>query len=140
LSADAELATPVEIAWRAQEAFDEGGIDGWAEQTWHPDVELDMRPTGIPGLGVYEGKEAVRLFVHEWAEAFDGWHLKLLEVTPVDERTAISEWLQTGTGHESGAPVEMRFAQTVEVKDGLTIRLRTYLDVADARRAVGLEG
>jgi hypothetical protein len=34
----------------------------------------------------------------------------------------------------------MRFAQTVEVKDGLTIRLRTYLDVADARRAVGLEG
>jgi ketosteroid isomerase-like protein len=139
LSAGAERATPVEIAWRAQEAFDQGGIDGWASRTWHPEVVLDMRPTGIPGLGVYVGRDAVRAFVHEWAEAFDGWHLQLQDVFPVDGRTAISVWLQTGTGHESGAPVEMRFAQIVEVQDGLTIRLRTYLDVAEARRAAGLD-
>jgi ketosteroid isomerase-like protein len=139
LSPGAELATPVEIARRAQQAFDEGGIDGWATQTWHPEVVLDMRPTGIPGLGIYSGRDAVRAFVHEWAGTFDGWHLKLIDVTPVDARSAISEWEQTGTGHGSGAPVEMRFAQILKVQDGLTIRLTTYLDVAEARRAAGLD-
>ena len=139
MSGGTELATPVEVARRAQQAFEQAGIDGWVRETWHPDIELDMRPAGIPGMGIYRGSDAAGAFVHEWAATFDGWDLQLLDVTPVDETRAIAEWLQTGTGHESGAPVEMRFFQIFEVRDGLTIRLTTYLDPAEARRAAGLD-
>jgi ketosteroid isomerase-like protein len=44
-----------------------------------------------------------------------------------------------GRGNGSGVPVNMPLAQVYDFRDGKVCRIRSYLDHAEALKAVGLE-
>ena len=120
-------------------AYQREGVDIF-DRIWHPDVELDMRPTGVPGAGVYNGRAAAKRFMaEEWMASFEEYETELIEVTPVDERTVFLAATQRGRGPTSGALVEGPYAHLTTFEDGLVRRMVVYADPDDARRAAGLE-
>jgi ketosteroid isomerase-like protein len=123
----------------AAEVFARDGLGGWVRDIWHPDVELDFRPANLPDLGVFRGIGEAEEATREWAAEFDDWDMKLEAVIGLDDGRAYSEWVQTGSGRESGAPVEMHYAQIAAARDGKAISIEIYVDIGKARRAAGLD-
>jgi ketosteroid isomerase-like protein len=131
----------VDLFKRAFREFDRGGWEAVKGTFWHPDVAWDMRPTGIPGLGLYQGVDEVTAFMEEWFGAFpfDSWTQDLDDVADAGDRV-LALVRQHGRGSASGVGVELEYAQLVEFKAGLIVRTTVYLDREEAFRAAGLEG
>jgi ketosteroid isomerase-like protein len=92
---------------------------------------------GHPEGDVRRGNDATIGFFREWVETFQDLVVEweIVEAGP-EEALAIVE--MRGRGKESGAPVEMRFAQLWTFREGQARRMVMYLDVDEARRAAGL--
>jgi hypothetical protein len=92
---------------------------------------------GMPEGDVRRGPEEVTEFVHEWLEPFDDlqveWELE--EVAPGRVLAVID---MRARGRESGAPVEMKFAQLWSYSERGVERMVMYPDVDEARRDAGL--
>jgi ketosteroid isomerase-like protein len=133
-----EWADPAEVVRRAYEAFQSRGLRGWARMC-DPEMELDMTPTGIAGLGVYRGRGQAVAFLEEWSSAFEPFDLTLEAVTRLAGESALAVYSQRGRPAVGGPPETLRYAQIVEVADGRIVRARTYADVEKARRAAKLQ-
>jgi ketosteroid isomerase-like protein len=133
-----EWADPAEVVRRGYEAFRSRGLRGWARMC-DPEIEFDMTPTGVAGLGVYRGREETVAFLEEWSSAFEPFDLTLEEVTGLDRGSALAVYSQRGRPTVGGPPETLRYAQIVEVADGRMVRVRTYADVDRARRAAQLQ-
>ena len=130
-SAEARVA----VVREAAAAFAGGRFDV-LDRIWHPEIEFDMRPVGIPGVGVYHGREAARQWlVEEWMKSFESFDSELVEVVPVGERSVFVVAAQRGQAPASEAEVAMRYAQICTIEDGLFRRVVNYTDIDEARRA-----
>ena len=129
---------PAELVRQGYEAFQHGGLRGWS-RVLDPAVVFDMTTTGIPGLGVYRGRDEAIAFLEEWSSAFEPFEVELDEVTNIDERSALAIYSQRGRPAVGGAPVNMRYAQIVELGGGRIVTVRSYIDVDQARRAGELQ-
>jgi ketosteroid isomerase-like protein len=121
------------------EAFNEGGVPAMAEAFWASDVVWDMRPTGVPGLGTYEGAEGIGAFMDEWLSAFNAsdWQIEASELIDAGDQV-VAVIRQRGRGAASGADVELEAAQLITVREGKAARIVTYLTRAEALEAAGL--
>jgi ketosteroid isomerase-like protein len=101
-----------------------------------PDVEFDFTAV-YPDQPVLRGTDAVRRFLDEgpWGGRINFEPERFFDVD--DERVLVFVRV-TATGQESGAPAEARAAHEFTVRDGLLVRLKAYLDRAEALEAVGL--
>src|SRR3954447_1295350 len=131
----------VEIVRRIIEAFRggaEGGDFGAAFETgavaedveWIAVAELERRS--------FRGREGFIEFMRGWTEDFEGWSAQLERLVDAGDDCVIAFFHQTATGKGSGAPVEMDYAVIYELEGGQLVRMRAYLDRAQALEAAGL--
>lgn len=131
----------VELVRRSFEIFNRGGVDAvFSAGVWSPEIVWDATATGIPGFGIYCGREEVRSFFEdEWFRAFpvDEWEVEVDEVIDRGDRV-ITICRQRGHGAASGVATQRGFVQVATIRDRQFIRIENYLDRAAALEAARL--
>ncbi len=130
----------VELVRRSNEVFNrDGAVAVESSGLWSPEVVFDFSSTGIPGLGVYRGRDEVRAFFDEdWFAAFpfEEWRVEITElIDHGDQVIAISR--QSGRGTTSGATSELDFVQIITIREGQIVSDEFFLDRATALKALG---
>jgi ketosteroid isomerase-like protein len=130
----------VEIARTLGRALETEGLDAafaFGDQFFDDDMEWVEDPSW-PGGGTYRGTAAIRELLRERTDSFDlEQHVERL-IDAGDDVVTFVRW--RGRGHSSGAEAEMRVATVTTFRDGKIVRVRFYLDRAEALAAVGLSG
>jgi ketosteroid isomerase-like protein len=73
-----------------------------------------------------------------WAEEFDHLTFDIERLIDAPDDRVVALVHQRASGQGSGVPVEMDLAAVYDLKHGRVIRIRNYLDPADALEAAGL--
>jgi ketosteroid isomerase-like protein len=116
-------------------AFNRGNMDGYFA-SFDPEIEYHDTP-GFPGPGVHHGLEAVRRHVEDYREAWVEPRVETEEIRSVGDRV-VTRSTYTGVGKSSGATAETSASGVFDFRDGRIVRLRQFIDHADALQAVGL--
>jgi ketosteroid isomerase-like protein len=128
-----EVRDNAEITRRSYEAMNRGDFDAAAANI-HPEVEW-LNPPELAEVRIVKGIEAVKGIWRNYVEPFDEFKFETLEFIDRGELTFHALKL-TGTGHTSGATVEMTWYQVAHLDgDGRVVRVENYLDPAQAREA-----
>lgn len=131
----------VELIRRGVEAFNRGGFPAVDGIYWSDAITFDLRQTGIPGLGLYRGREEVRKFFEEdWFGAFpfEKWELIADNLIDAGPDLVVAFMRQIGRGATSGAGAEMDFIQVITLREGAVVHVDLYLDRSEALGAAGL--
>jgi uncharacterized protein len=128
-------AEQVEIARKGYEAFVRGDFDA-ALELMDPEIEAHDPPE-MPDAAIHRGREAVRRDWEQTFELFEDFTIELERWFDAGDEVVVFVRYR-GRGRESGAEVEALLAHVWTVRDGKAIRLRQYLDGANALRAAGL--
>jgi steroid delta-isomerase-like uncharacterized protein len=130
---------PEQVARSYFEAVGAGDVEA-AVDHWHPDGIEDVVP-----VAVFRGKEGVREFLSGTVAAIPDQELTVQRVTAAGS-VAVVEWRLRGTFSgapfqgidPTGAHIELRGVDCLEVEDGLIRRNTAYYDGADFARAIGM--
>ena len=125
----------VEIVRRSLEAFNHGGIEA-ALAFDDPDIEWITTGSYVEA-NTYRGHAGVREYLGSIEAEFDDMRLTPEEAIEVGDQVVVSVRM-TGTGKQSGAPVELTLAGVCSLHDGKIVRIHNYADTAEALEAAGL--
>jgi ketosteroid isomerase-like protein len=104
---------------------------------YHPQVEIDLSRSGIPGGGVHHGHEGILEGWTQWRGAWDDYGYEVEELTELGDRVLSLTRIQARSkGH--GIDTEVRAAEVYTVRDGLIVHFVNFLDRDDALREAGL--
>jgi ketosteroid isomerase-like protein len=87
------------------------------------------------GLGVIEGREAIRAFFEEWRGAYEDYEQEAEEIQDLGNGVVFAVFVQCGRPVGSTGWVEFRDARVWLWADGLIQRVTTFLDIDEARAA-----
>jgi len=73
-----------------------------------------------------------------WIGSFADWSFRIERLIDAGDDQVVVLAHQTATGKGSGVPVELHLGQVQELEDGRVIRVRNYLEHAEALEAAGL--
>jgi ketosteroid isomerase-like protein len=90
------------------------------------------------GRSVWRGRKGWVEFMRMWTEQFDDYSLQVERLIAADDDRVVALIRQSGTGKESGVPVEWDSAAVSELKGGRIIRTTNYNSHAEALEAAGL--
>jgi ketosteroid isomerase-like protein len=130
----------VEIVRRILEAFQAGLERGdwetaWetgavaADVEWFAAAEIERRS--------YRGREGFAEFMSMWTEDFEDYSFQMDRLIDASN-SVVGLFTQSGTGKVSGAPVVQEYAVIYDLEDGQLVRMRAFLDRAEALEAAGL--
>ena len=102
-----------------------------------PDVEL-IPDRNMPGVESYRGMAGLLDFTRTWTEHFEDWSNEYERFIDASNDRVVALARQSGTGKGSSVPVEMRYGMVFELKDRRVVRLRIFMDPAEAFKAAGL--
>jgi ketosteroid isomerase-like protein len=97
-----------------------------------PDAALDTSPVG---MGVFEGREAIRGFYEDWFGSYEDFEQVIEEAQDLGGDVGLALYLQRGRPAGSSGFVELRYAGVGIWRDGLVERLTLYTDIDEARVA-----
>jgi ketosteroid isomerase-like protein len=125
----------VEIVRRGIDAWNRGDLDEWLAG-FAPEAELHT--TGrFPDENVYRGRAGLERY---WAEIHED--VEEVSVSISDLRASGDRVFQAvtgrGRGKRSKVPVERPIWFVTTLRDGLTVRVETYVDPKEALEAAGL--
>ena len=101
------------------------------------DVEIvNWAESPIPGP--YLGREGVRRWWDDVADAFEGVRFHVLSVEGIDEERALSVQRLVGTFRLTGIELNAAWGSIISVRDGKIARAVGYISPSEARRAAGL--
>jgi ketosteroid isomerase-like protein len=123
----------VEAVRRAWEAFNRGDLDAFFADV-APDVEFEEDPA-FPEAAVFRGREEIRTYLAGFQEAMADHRFEIEELRDLGDRV-LALVRETARGTSSGADVDQRPAFLYVFRDGLIVRVRAYLDRAEALAAV----
>jgi uncharacterized protein len=103
------------------------------EVEWHSAFLMGMTGKGT----VYRGHEGIREFFGDVVEALSVFDAEYPEIRELGDRIVALGRLRT-RGTASGAELESPIGSVVDLKNGKAIRVRTFLDHAEALEAAGL--
>ncbi len=132
----------IEVVRRSWEEFQAGmergdpgalfNSEGVADDLeWISDAPLD-------GRTIWRGREEFVEFVRTWTEAFEDWSIRIERLIDAGDDRVVVLTHQSATGKGSGAPVELKLGQVVELQGARQIRVTNYLTHAEALEAAGL--
>jgi ketosteroid isomerase-like protein len=133
----------VEIVRRADDAFLAGvaargdfgaGFDTGANSE---DLEFIAAAETVERRS-YRGREGLVEFGQTWTENFERYSLGRRELIDAGNGRVFASYWQSGVGRGSGVPVEVESFAVFELVNGQIIRIRMYLDRAEALEAAGL--
>jgi ketosteroid isomerase-like protein len=97
-----------------------------------PDPVWDMSPMG---MGVFEGRAAIRGFYKDWLGAYEGYRIEPEEIHDLGNGVTWSVVLQQGRPMGSGGTVQLRYGTCATWTDGKAVRVWNYHDIDEARAA-----
>jgi ketosteroid isomerase-like protein len=126
----------VENVRRGMDAWNRGDLDDWLA-CFAPEGELHT--TGrFPDRGTYRGRTGLERYWTEIRGDIEELNLSVSDVRAIGDKVF---WTVTGRGRgkRSGAPVEGPLWFVTTFRDGLAVRVESYVDSAEALEAAGLE-
>ena len=125
----------VESARKGYEAFARGDLDGVLDMM-DPDIEAH-NPVEVPEAAVHHGREAVRRDWEQTIDLFDDFSIEVEEfIDAGDELVVFLRYRARARG--SDAEIDTPMAHVLTFREGKAVRLRQYLDRAQALKAAGL--
>jgi ketosteroid isomerase-like protein len=116
-------------------AFNQGDMDRYFA-CCDPEIEFHDTP-GFPGGGVHHGQEAFRRHVEDYREAWVEPRVETEEIRSVGDRV-VTRITYTGVGKSSGARTATPASGVFDFREGRILRIRQFVDHADALEAAGL--
>lgn len=114
------------------ELADDGDIETYVDTHW--DSACEYHP--VEETGVIRGTDEMVRWHHRWFEAWDTLTAHVEELFEGDNAIVARIRLE-GRGDTSGTAVSQRFFHVIETRDGRILRMREFLDEAEAFRAAG---
>jgi ketosteroid isomerase-like protein len=116
------------------EGLRETGQPAWA--LIGPDVEWHTA-ADLPDGGVYRGHAGVASVVQAWADAFEDFHMEIVDVIDRDE-SVLSSVLLRGRIRGSSQKLAVSSPHVWKVREGLILEIREYRVLEEALKAAGL--
>jgi ketosteroid isomerase-like protein len=126
----------VENVRRGIDAWNRGDLDGWLAG-FAPEGEFHT--TGqFPDQSVYRGRAELERYWAEIHEAAEEPSITVTDMRAIGDKVFYAV-TASGRGKRSAVPIEQPIWFVSTLRDGLAVRLETYVDSADALEAAGLE-
>jgi len=116
---------------RSIDAFPRGDFDA-VMSPYTPNAVWDMSAVG---LGVYEGREAIRGYFEEWRGSYEDFEQVLEEFHDLGNGVTLAVIRQRARLRSSSGFVEQRYPRVAIWSDALLERATTYNDIDEARAA-----
>jgi ketosteroid isomerase-like protein len=126
----------VEIVKRGVHAFNRRDLDGLAELST-PDAEW-VTSMGAIEAETFRGREGAERYIARLGEAWEEFQTVADDLRDLGDRVLMLGRVE-GRGKGSGVPIDMPLGQIFDFRDGKVCRIRSYLDPADALKAMGLK-
>ena len=123
----------VETLRGAYEALNEGDVER-ALAVLDEDAEW-CEHSDLPEAGLYQGKDAIRDFLHDFLESWQEFKQETEELIPGDGRVLIMLRSKV-RGKGSGVAVEGEYAHLWTMENGRGVRVDAYFDRREALRAL----
>jgi ketosteroid isomerase-like protein len=121
-----------------QARFEQGYLGGGFDLGLVADDYEWIVPTPLDGRSVWRGREGFVEFMLTWTEQFDDWSIRIERLIDAGKDRVVALTVQAATGKGSGVPVDLHVGQVYELEDGRVVRVRNYLNHAEALEAAGL--
>jgi ketosteroid isomerase-like protein len=131
VSGDSTSADLVDLVRGFLEAADPSGV-GESLRFYSADAVFDMSPVG---LGVYEGREAIRHFYEDWLGAYEDSQILVEEVLELDAGIVLAVFRQDARPTGSSQRVRVRTTWVFEWVAGRVVRVTNYPATDEARAA-----
>jgi ketosteroid isomerase-like protein len=127
-----------EVVKAAYEVFAREGLDRFMEH-FTDDVEYRvLAGGGSLELGPLHGKEAVRAWLKDWIDIFDGFWMELVELIDAGGVTVFTEERYGGRARLSGVETDQANWTVFTIRDGKIAGGREYEAREQALEAAGL--
>jgi ketosteroid isomerase-like protein len=130
----------VEAFKRGVAAYNGRDVDALLDEL---DPELEWHPVLPVLLGgettVYRGHEGARDLIGDVDRAFADFQIEIDEVRDLPGDRILASGRMRARGKASGAPTESPLSYVVDFRNGKVIRVRSFLDRAEALEAAGLQ-
>jgi ketosteroid isomerase-like protein len=128
----------MEIVRGAFEAWDGAGVTA-ALAFVDPNAEMELAQASLD-QGVIRGREAIGAYLTSVVEElWESFGIEHTNYESVGQHHVLVDVRLSGRGRGSGAAVEQRFVEALEVRSGHIVRWGVYSDRAEALKAVALE-
>ena len=129
----------VQELWKEfQAGMDHGDPGAWFDSHLVADDYEWILTTPLEGRSVWRGRDGFVAFLRTWTAEFDDWSIDVERWVDAGAERVVALTRQTGTGKESGVPVELRLGMIWEFDRNRLARARVYLSYAEALEAAGL--
>jgi ketosteroid isomerase-like protein len=126
----------LEILRRSGHVFDAGDLDRWVSEFFDDDIEWRTAAED-PDAATHRGREALKRYVEQWMESFEGLRAETEEVIDVDDR--VFTWVRwTGRGRSSGVESDWHLAVVYTLQAGKVVRAEEYFDRTEGLAAAGI--
>jgi hypothetical protein len=85
------------------------------------------------GMGIFEGREAIRRFFKDWIEAYEDYEIEVEAIQDVGSGVTLTELVQGGRPVGSSGFVRLCYASVATWSDGLVDWMGIYTDIDQAR-------
>jgi ketosteroid isomerase-like protein len=127
----------VENVRDAAAAFNRGDLNAWWEY-FAEDIDYRAVEGAPDDHGPIQGKEAMREYVQDWLDTFDGFRFEPVEITDAGDDKVIAVIRISGRAKMSGVETDLTFAILYTIRDGKMARGREYWTRDEALEAAGL--
>ncbi len=127
----------VEVVRAANEAFLSGDVER-ALAALDPEIEWHATVGGIDEGRVYNGREEVVQGFADYFEVWERMEMRADEYIDAGGENVVVYHHEVAKGRESGVVVETDTGTVQTVRDGRIVRVRSYMDRAQALEAAGL--
>jgi ketosteroid isomerase-like protein len=127
----------VEVVSVAYEAFGRGGLDRFMEH-YTDDVDYRAVEGEIDDSGPIHGRDALRAYLQDWVDMFDGFRMELVELIDAGEDTVVALERFGGRAKLSGVETDQLVGDVFTIRDGKIASGREYATLEQALEAAGL--
>jgi ketosteroid isomerase-like protein len=127
----------VEIVRAAIAAYNRGDLDALAEY-WTDDIDYRAVEGALDDRGPMHGKDAVRAYMQDWLDTFDGLNVDPLEVIDAEGDQVVAVLRFGGRAKQSGVETDLTFATIHTLREGKIARGREHWTKEEALEAAGL--
>ena len=128
----------VEVVRVAYEEFAHGGLDRFMEH-FTDDVEYRVLPGALDGdLAPLHGRNAVRAWLQDWIDMFDGYWQQLVELIDAGGDTVFTAERFGGRARLSGVQADSPNWTVFTIRDGKIASGHEYATREEALEAAGL--
>jgi len=126
----------VEIVRSAYEALAREGLDAFMD---HFTDDVDYRAiVGAPDdVGPIHGKRALRTFLQDWMDTFDGFTMELLKVADAGDDAVVALERFGGRAKQSGVETDQVIGDVFTIRGGKIATGREYASFEQALAHVG---